>query len=57
MITTPSDLEAWRLFMGLRQSDVAQMYGITVQDVIQMEGKAATKPIHEGIVKNSGRKG
>ena len=57
MITTPSDLEAWRLFMGLRQSDVAQMYGITVQDVIQMEGKAATKPLHEGIIKNSGRKG
>ena len=57
MITTPEDLVAWRLFMGLRQSDVAQMFGITEADVKQMEGKAGTRPIPEWIARTSGRKG
>lgn len=48
------ELKTWRLFMGLKQSDVAQMFGLTEKEVIQIEsGKVA---VPRQIARHPGRK-
>ena len=47
-------LKAWREFMGLKYSDVAQMFGVTVAEVIQCEG--GKKPVPDNIAKHPGKR-
>ena len=47
-------LKTWREFMGLKISDVAQMFGLTEKDVLQLEG--GKTPIPDNISKHPGKK-
>ena len=41
---TRQEITAWRLFYGLKQSDVAQMFGLTEAEVRAIENGAKPVP-------------